>query len=316
LEEQISEAKQKTWNGLHVYAIDGIELILTKSKNILDAGYSGRKISKYRESYFPKMFTTVTYDVLTGIVKDLRENPTLNEIADAISMVAGLEDNSLTLYDRLYACRKLIITHNSSHNYFLFRLRTSCLKEFRKIFYSRRRRRTVVVDGVTIQLIKINLPNGKSMCFATNLPSKLVSEKRIMNLYTLRWEVENAFRDFTQTIRLEQWHSKSINGLRQELFVALILFNLTKLKLAEHMGSAEKCMEPIYKKPNFKLLFAWVAENIDRIMMKMRGVWKTFVELIYKTFEIRKRYSRSYKREIKSPQSPFPYNNTVWYGLN
>ena len=36
-----------------------------------------------------------------------------------------------------------------------------------------------------------------------------------------RWEVENSFRDFTQAIRLEQWHSKFINGIRQELLAVI-----------------------------------------------------------------------------------------------
>ena len=135
-QNELSKSKFKTWNGLRVYGIDGIQLTLPRTEDIVAAGYSGRKVSKYRESYMPKMFVTAAYDVISGVIKDVRENPTLNEIADAHSMVKSFEDNSLSLYDRLYVSRELIHTHNACHNFFLFLLRKSCVLELRKIYKS------------------------------------------------------------------------------------------------------------------------------------------------------------------------------------
>jgi hypothetical protein len=312
-----SQGKRKTWNGLYVYAVDGIQLTLPRSEDIIKAGFSGRKVSKYRESYMPKMFATMAYDVISGTVKDVRENPTLNEIADALSMVEHFEDNSLTMYDRLYCSRELILKHHDSHNYFLFRLRKNMLKEMRKIMKSKRPRITVVIDNVTVHVIKIKNPKtGEWDYFASNLPLRLVNENQIRTLYRLRWEVENAFRDFTQTIRLEQWHSKFINGIRQELYVALILYNFVKLKILSKFDTAKQCMGDTYQKPNFKLLFGWVTSKLYEIMKGVRGVLKGFEELLDRSLETRTHYSREYEREIKSPHSPFPYNNTRWYGLN
>lgn len=316
-QNNLSKSKMKTWNRLHVYGVDGIQLTLPRSEDIIQAGYSGRKVSKYRESYMPKMFLTAAYDVISGVMKDLRESPTLNETADAHSMVKGFEDNSLALYDRLYVSRELIHTHHDCHNFFLFRLRKSCLKELRKIYKSKSTRMTVEVDGITVHVIKIKNPKtGEWDAFASNLPLRFVTEKQIRKLYNLRWEVESAFRDFTQTIKLEQWHSKSINGIRQELYLALWIYNFTKLKILSKFGSVKNSLDDTYQKPNFKILFGYVAKNFVRICKQVRGVWKIFVELIYATMETRTRHSRSYKREIKSPQSPFPYTNTRWYGLN
>ena len=308
-----SNKLRKTWNGLYVYAVDGIQLTLPRSQDIIDAGFSGRKVSKYRESYMPKMFSTMTYDILNGTVKDIRENPTLNEIADAESMIENFEDNSLTIYDRLYCSRRLILKHNEQHNYFLFRLRTSMLKEMRPIIHRKQKRMTVEIDGVTIHVIKIfNHSTNEWGYFCSNLPLRLVTEKTITKMYGLRWEVENSFRDFTQTIRLEQWHSKFINGIRQELYVALVLYNFVKLKILSKFDTAEECMKDVYQKPNFKLLFGWITSRLYKIFKGIRDVMKDFDELLVRSLEKRKRRSRSYKREIKSPQSPFPYNNTVW----
>ena len=312
-----SQNKRRTWKGLYVYAIDGISLTLPRSEDIMKAGYSGRKVSKYRESYMPKMFMTMSYDVINGTVKDLREGSAHREIHDANSMIEGFEDNSLTIYDRLYASRKLILKHHDSQNFFLFRLKEHLLREFSGILKSKRKRMTVTVDNVTVHLIKIRNPkNNEWMYFASNLPFGLVSEKTISNLYRLRWEVENGFRDFIQTIRLEQWHSKFINGVRQELYVATVLYNFVKLKILSKFNTAKECMKDTYQRPNFKLLFGFVTSKLFELIKGVRGAIKGFDELLYRSIETRTHYSRSYPREIKSPQSPFPYNNTRWYGLN
>lgn len=308
-----NKLKRKTWNGLYVYAVDGLQLTLPKSDDIIKANYNGRKVSKYRESYMPKMFLTAALDVINGVVKDAREYPTLNEVADAIDMVKSFEDNSLTIYDRLYCCRKLILEHNNQNNYFLFRLRKSVMQEMRLIFKCKSIRKTIEVDGVTIHLIKVKNPKTNEFdYFASNLPLRLVTEKTIRSLYNQRWEVEVAFRDFTQTIRLEEWHSKKINGIRQELWTAFWLYNYCKLKILLKLPAVKNRFSDHYQKPNFKLIFNYISTNIFSFLKRKRGLSKVIEELIDRTTEKRRRHSRSYKREIKSPMSPFPYNNTVW----
>lgn len=314
---QQGASKRKTWNGRYLYAADGIQFTMPRCEDVIAAGYSGRKVSKYRESYMPKMFAVGVIDVLSGIVKDFCEHATLNEPADAVSMVPGLEEESLTIYDRLFGSRELVSTHAASGNHFLFRLKKNVCSEMRVIFKGRKKRRTVDVRGVTVELFKIKNPKtGKYDCFATSLPKEEVDESIIRSLYNLRWEVENTFRDFTKTIKLEQWHSKKINGIRQELWVAIWMYNFVKMKILNHFDPSEKAMDVAYSKPNFKLIFGWITSCLPKIFKGLRGFKKMLVELIDRSMEKRKRHSRSYPRVIKSPRSPFPYRNTEWYGLN
>lgn len=308
-----AQPHKKTWEGLYVYAIDGIQLTLPRAGDIMTAAYNGRKVSKIRESYMPRMYLTHAYDVLNGVSKDLRESPVLNEIADAIDMVKSFEDNSLTIYDRLYISRKVIHTHHEHNSYFLCRVRKSALKDIRKIFSTKRKRFTVEIDGITVHVIKIfNHKTNEWAAFATNLPLRLVKEKTIKHLYRLRWEVENSFRDLTQTMKIEQWHSKFINGIRQELYVAFWLMNFVKMKMLTKRNLALKVRETEYEKPNFKLILNWITPLLPKIFKQVRGVLKWLGELIDRSMEKRKRHSREYRREIKSPASPYPYNNTRW----
>lgn len=166
-----------------MYAVDGIQFTLPRSEDIISNDYSGRKVSKYRESYMPKMFAVGALDVLNGTVKDFREHPTLNEPADALDMIPGLEEESLTIYDRMYCNKGIVRAHRASGNHFLFRLRKSVCKEMKVIFKGRKKRRTVVVEGVSVELFKIKNPKtGHYSYFATSLPPNEVDEKIIRGL--------------------------------------------------------------------------------------------------------------------------------------
>jgi hypothetical protein len=103
-----ADPQRATLLGLKIYAADGQMLTLPKSKEIAEAGFSGRAVSKYRESHYPKGFLTHLYDVVTGVTKDFRLTNRLHEQQDAEEMLAGLEKESLVIYDRLYFGTRLL----------------------------------------------------------------------------------------------------------------------------------------------------------------------------------------------------------------
>lgn len=94
------------------------------------------------------------------------------------------------------------------------------------------------------------------------------------------------------------------------------MYNFVKMKINNHFDPAKKAMDVVYSKPNFKLIFEWITLRLPKIFKGLRGFKKKLVELIDRSTEKRKRHSRSYPRELKSPGSPFPRRNTEWYGTN
>jgi hypothetical protein len=307
------EPYRQTYKGLRIYAIDGLQMTLPRTDDLIKHGFNGRAVSKHRDSYMPRMWFTHCYDVLSGVSKAFEATNRLNEIEDAQDMIQKLEKNSLTLYDRLYISSRLIQIHHQMGSYFLFRARKSALKEIRDFYKSRKTRDTFVHEGCTIHLIKIKNPRTKEMdVFATNLPLSWVKKKIIRPLYSRRWEVENSFREITQTLQLEQWHSKFTNGIFQELYAAMWLINFTKIQMFVRGKRTRNPLAEIYKRPNFKLILNWLCERFDKIMKGSKRFLAGIKLLITISTERRKHHSRSYRREIKSPASPYPYNNTVW----
>jgi hypothetical protein len=309
------EPFRETFRGLRIYGIDGQQQIMPRTKDLVEAGFTGRAIGKYSESYMPRGYLTHAYDVLSRVTKDLRFGPVLNENLDAKEMIKKFEQNSLTLYDRLYFHPAVAVAHHQLQNYFLARCRSNACKEVTKFYQSAgRKKRTVFIAGVVVHLIKIWSPKEKEWdVYATNLPQSWLKPKFIRKLYRLRWECETSFLELTSITKIEQWHSKFLNGILQELYALFWIINYTKIQIYFRSKRTKNPLQDTYKRPNFKLIFNHVLLSFHKIFKRIKSVFSDISELIKRSTVKRKHYSRSYPRQIRSPASPYSYNNTVWY---
>ncbi len=311
-----AECKRTGWLGLKVYAIDGQMLTLPRSPRIAQAGFSGRAVSQYRESHYPKGFLTHCYDVISGFSKDLRFTNRLHEQADAEEMVAGLEKESLTIYDRLYFGLRLVKAHYERGNHFLFRCQKKACKQVSEFFSDPSRPLTAsffLKERYEVHLVRVrNQKTGEDDVFATSLPLELLKPHLIRKLYRLRWEVETSFRELTSITKAEQWHSKSVNGIYQELYARFWLINYTKIQIHVHTQKPKNPLRDEYEKPNFKLLYNFILLVFPKILKRNPRVIIDFERLRKRSLDRRWHESRRYPRQLKRPASPYPYNNCVW----
>ena len=305
---------QSRWEGMKIYAIDGQQLTLPRSKDIIDNNFTGRATGKFRDTYMPKGYLTHLYDVLTGLTKQITLNPTLNEQADALSLLEHVEEGSLVLYDRLYFNHKLVDRHFKLGLRFVMRCRSNANKAIQAFFRSNKSHGSTKVEGKTIYLVKVKHPGSNDfMIIATNLPRSLRSPKSLAQLYRCRWEIELSFRELTDQTRTEQWHSKSLNGIKQELYTQLWLINYTKMNMA--MAGQRPCQpqQKSYKKANFKLCYQFVVHYIGLAFDSLSYLFSYLRPVVKYSTERRKHFSRMYKREIKSPASPYSHYGSNWY---
>lgn len=308
------EPNRLEFKGLRIYAVDGLQLHLPRTEDIIDAGYNGRAVSKYRESHQPRMYVVHGYDVLSGITKNVIEACYLDELHGARNMVKFFESNSLTLYDRLYISTGVIMAHKEAGNYFLMRARRNSFKEVEEFYSSHKQKASCIIAGVEIQMLKVTNPRtGKTDAFITNLPrSQWVTADTIRRLYRLRWEVEVSFKDLCDTLKVEQWHSKFINGIRQEFYAIFWLINFVKIQMNKCWQRLKITLADVYLKPNLKLAINFIRDRFGKFVLRKRGLLAELKTLLENSTEKRFHESRAYPREIKSADSPYPRNNTVW----
>jgi hypothetical protein len=302
-----------TFDGLRVFAIDGQQIQLQRTADIVERGYNGRRVGNYKETYLPRGFLVAAYDVINGVCAGVTFNPTLNEPADARHLLKSLPTKSLFIYDRLYFSKKMIQAHIAHGSHFLFRCRVNAKKEIMEFFNLKKLKASFDYEGKTIYLIRIKHPQtGKQSIFATDLPEELRKPSVISSLYRSRWEVELFFRDSTATLRTEEWHSKTMNGNLQELYTAFWFMNLVRLAGNEACQNVLHPEECTYQKPNFKLYIQFIRQSFIDLWTKFYRVIGHLHSLSKSTTSTRTRYKRSYKRELKRPRSPYPHKKTGW----
>lgn len=310
------ESQRRTWRGLRVYATDGDQYELLRTKDILKNGYSGYPCANDTETHYPHMYVVHCYDVLGGVTKAFRFSNKNEEMALAMEIATDLESKSLTIYDRLFFCKDLVRAHQLSGSFFLARLKEGGLvmPEVLNFANSNKRNFTFEFEGTIINLVKVKNPKtGEAALFATNLSRDRFRNKEIAELYALRWEVETANRDMSHTLKVEQWHSHSFNGVLQEIYMALWLMNNARIQMAQNYRkncSLPKLFE--YCKANFKLIVDFILDSLEDLARgRHRRINRRLKHLLKVTSESRVRRSRSYLRVTKKSRKVYPSASTV-----
>ena len=124
-EEQIRSIRPKLpkIKGLRLYAVDGDQLELPASEDILSYDYRGFICKNGKETHYPRMYCTSKVEVFSGVVVDVRESIENDECKNAVDMATGTESNSITLYDRLHFSLTLARAHKDSKSFYIARLK-------------------------------------------------------------------------------------------------------------------------------------------------------------------------------------------------
>ena len=318
---------RRMYRGFYVYAVDGTDLELPATQDVISEGYRGSAWNKELETYYPRMYTVHAYDVVNEVVRDFKFSNRKYELRMALDMVKDFERNSIAIYDRLYCGYTLIAAHKRAKNYFLVRARAydatapkpvktflaSNKREMETHWYQRLNLGLGPGEGIKVRLIKIRNPRTKEdSVFVTNLPKDQFTAEELSALYRRRWEVETSFRDLTSTFKMGQWHSKKMNGILQEIYALLWFVNAVKMQMNRLKTESVDLLETKYTKAKFKLCAALVLQNIALLIRKQIKQLVEKLDLwIRRTRERRERLGRNYPRVTHASAQTYPLANQV-----
>jgi hypothetical protein len=300
---------QKKFKGLYVYGIDGDTYSIPRTKNTLSANFYGQPVTKNRESHFLRMYAVLAVDVFSGATLEFSYGNECKELELGLCIIDRLENKSLSIYDRLYYSKRLVRKHLEHGSYFLCRLQTGAIKEADELFNTKKRLSSSIVDEHEVRIIKIINPKTKApIVFATNLPKKKFTILEISKLYIKRWESEIANKESTDTLKLEQFHSKNINGVLQEVYVHFWFKCYVKLQInGSNRLRGKQLVSDQYQKTNFKEVCDFLIRNLRYILYKFpRKIYLKLTFIINKSMEKRihnkrtnPRINKNLKREYR-----------------
>lgn len=235
------------WHGMSVFATDGSFYTLPATKEIRDKYDPDSGLQIKGKGHYPQCLISTLYDVFRRlpVAKTVVPIFDANEREQAKRLLPFVPENSVWLFDRGYPGYELI--NHLIRNYAgYFVIRCPVLNTFpvvKTFVKSGKRQDTVWLDpsghflknkttkktrdqykSCKLRIIKLIAPDGTVSVLLTNLYDKKVfTRKDIIDLYFKRWEIEVHYRDEKVTIEIETFHSKTVNGILQELYAAMIM---------------------------------------------------------------------------------------------
>ena len=304
---QVEKVKSKLplVRGLRICAVDGDQLELPASDDVLEHGYRGHLCKDNQETHYPRMYYTSKVEVFSGMVLDVRQASQNEECKSAVEMAREADPRSVTLYDRLHFSVKLALVHESSKSFYVARLKTGdrVLLELQEFIRSKRKAKRVCIEGIFMRFLRVkNAKTGEKMYLATNLPRGLFKIREIQWLYWRRYDIETVFRDLTATHSLGIWHSTKMNGVLQEFYLQFYVHNASRFLILSQGGIQiiKDWKTGTYLRPNFKLLREYFVDSIKLLLLRQVGQFLAGIQiLIQKSLELRTYFSRSSPRQVK-----------------
>ena len=250
------ESSDYTWKGMSVYAVDGSKYMLPATADLREEFDPGSGLQNPGKGHYPQCLVSTAYDVFrrlavgrTVVAYDSSERD------QAKLLIPKIPPGNLLLWDRGYPSFEFFKFLNQNYDgYYLFRSPASGSFSVVADFITSMKQEDVVVihppqsyifkeksnrqqhqqrreeKPITLRIIRLESPDGTLSVLLTNLMDpKKFSQKEITDLYYRRWEIESYYRDEKIFLDIDTFHSKTSNGIRQELFAALIMSVIARI---------------------------------------------------------------------------------------
>lgn len=214
--------REALWRGRQVYAVDGTRINLPHEL----------KATKYKATHrgchYPQALVTAMVQLKTRIPKHFVVCRRAAETRTVGEHLRQLSPGAVVAYDRLYFCLNTLKEHHKTGVDGVFRLRTGgTFKEVTNFIASGEREQitTICRDGLvlTIRFLRYKVAGQVYFLGTTLLDPERFPLHALKDLYHSRWGIEETFKFIKQELKVEQFHSRTINGIKQEIGVAMIL---------------------------------------------------------------------------------------------
>lgn len=104
----------------------------------------------------------------------------------------------------------------------------------------------LVFFNLRFRLVRFEISEGNYELLATNLNSSDFPAEKLKELYTMRWGIETSFRHLKYSLALNNFHSKKSEGILQEIFAKLTMYNFTQM-ITSHIFISKAKRKHLYK---------------------------------------------------------------------
>ncbi|MEZ4948498.1 MAG: IS4 family transposase [Saprospiraceae bacterium] len=272
----------KTFHGFRLVAIDGSVFTVHRNKETIKA-FGDNVLSKGKT--WVKAQISYATDVLNNICLDATINPYKTDERNlAKNHLKRLKGNDLFLFDRGYLSRELIEQLLITGKNFCMRLPKRSLKEINDFTESEHQDGLIEIlinkKIYTLRITKISLKSGEIEYLATTLTNQnSIGKKQLKSLYSMRWGVEEQFKDFKHALAIENFTGKKVNSIKQEFFANIMGYNLAMM--AFYNPISQKKIEKKYRyKPNKRACLAILKIKWKELFFSTKSIFNLVENIV------------------------------------
>ena len=318
--EILKRAGSSQWKGHRVFAVDGSKINLPRP--LLRAGY---RLPQER-AHYPQGLLSCLYELAPKLPIDFDLHAHGDERAAALAHLPAMAVGDVVVYDRGYYSYRMLLAHAERGVHPLFRLQRNAGTAFDDfIAGSGRMSSSPSHRGPTRFAVwagRTPRPNpGPSPCGSSNTstaepsstsqpPFSTEADTRSGNSPTSTMTA-GASRSCTKLqscgFELENFHSRSERGVKQEIFAHFNLIAMTRLftNFGDAMHNSQSPPDPLPEsQANFKAALFAVARNLEGLILRQAAMMHNAVHQVLACVETarqRLRPNRSWPRRSRKP---------------
>ncbi len=309
-----------------VVAFDGSQYTLPGSEKIRKKFDENTPILTAGGRFFPQALVMTAFDVFRKIPVGRTISHTKgSEREELLKMTDELLVKTLAVLDRGYYgyevfCR---IIYEMDHEFLAKVPMKSSFKEVEEFVATGKKHGFITIDPtgsylknvksgkakmvknlvpITVRVIRTSIGDDEFILMTSLLDEKKYSTNSLIKLYQARWEVENYYRDEKMWLEVENFMTKSVLGVKQELFAAMIMSIITRVTLYVEERQYDREGEPQY----FNAITA-IAKAVPKIIALGIEKAKIHISNLLKSIVAKRYYKstkfRSYLRVSRKPQN-------------
>lgn len=243
------DAERHAWKGLSLWAMDGTSFRAADSaKN--RAHFGAQAYASGRLASYPQVRAVSVTAIPTHLVANVAFGEYgQNEMLYAKTLIAGIADHSLTVFDRGFLSAEILLglTQGGLERHYLIPAKSNtrwellsgeeddCLVRMR-VSAQARAKSPELPEHWTARAVRMVCASGKQRVLLTSLlDRRRYKAEALAECYRRRWEIETSYRELKQSMLGEALtlRSQQPEGVEQEIWGALIAYNLVRLEMAK-----------------------------------------------------------------------------------
>lgn len=243
------DQQQFLFHGLNLLAMDGTTLRLADSAANRDhfgaQHYANSKVASY-----PQARGVTLMMVATQLIRDARFGPyKTSETTYAHELLASVPEDSLTIIDRAFLSAQVLcnLVRHGRNRHFLIPAKSNTkwtliegsevdgLVEM-KVSYDARKQDPTLPKTWRARALRVVGEDGKIRYLLTSLTDKkLFKAADLIACYSRRWRIETSYRELKHSMlgSALTLRSMTVDGTTQEIWGAMIAYNLIRVEIAK-----------------------------------------------------------------------------------